>query len=55
MNPTDKLVAELEKQVEVKLPLGSLNIEIGEDGNAYMEGPSEKVIEGTFFGKEKNS
>lgn len=34
------------RKTEVKLELGSLMIELGEDGNVYMEGPSVKVLNG---------
>ena len=34
------------KSAEVKLKLGSLNLDLAEDGNVYMEGPSEKIMTG---------
>lgn len=41
------------KRTEVILALGSLMIEIGDDGNIYMEGPSVKILDGTFYEEEK--
>ena len=35
-------------EAEVILELGKLTINIGRDGNVYMEGPSVKILEGTF-------
>jgi len=35
-------------KVEVKLQLGSLYIEVSEDGSVYMEGPSVKITDGKF-------
>jgi len=35
-------------KTEVKLALGSLMIEISDDGTVYMEGPSVKILEGTL-------
>lgn len=40
-----------EKKAEVILALGSLMIEIKDDGNVYMEGPSVKILDGTFCEK----
>lgn len=34
------------KKADVLLKLGTLGIEIADDGNVYMEGPSEKVFDG---------
>lgn len=36
-------------KAEVILALGSLMIEISENGDVYMEGPSTKVLDGTFW------
>ncbi len=36
------------KAAEVKLALGSLKIEVSEDGNVYMAGPSVKILDGEF-------
>lgn len=38
-----------QKKAEVVLALGSLMIEISDDGDVYMEGPSVKILDGTFF------
>lgn len=35
-------------RADVILKLGTLNIEVAEDGNVYMEGPSEKILDGQF-------
>ena len=40
------------RKAEVKLPLGSLNIELGEDGNVFMEGPAAIIAKGAFYQKE---
>lgn len=37
------------KKTEVVLALGSLMIEISDGGDVYMEGPSVKILDGTFF------
>ena len=33
---------------EVMLKLGSLNIDINDDGDVYMEGPSVRILKGEF-------
>lgn len=35
-------------RADVQLKLGSLNITLSEDGDVYMEGPSEKICSGTI-------
>lgn len=35
-------------KVDVRLKLGSLNIQLGDDGNVYMEGPSVRIMDGEF-------
>lgn len=37
------------KRTEVILSLGSLTIELKDDGNVYMEGPSVKIAEGKLY------
>lgn len=37
------------QRIEVILALGSLMIELQDDGNVYMEGPSVKILDGTFY------
>ena len=39
-------------RAEVKLPLGSLYIELAEDGTVYMEGPASIIAKGAFYQKE---
>ena len=36
-------------RADVILKLGTLNIEVAEDGNVYMEGPSEKILDGQIY------
>ena len=37
------------KKADVVLKLGRLGIEVAEDGNVYMEGPSVKILDGTLY------
>lgn len=38
-----------EEKTEVILPLGSLMIELNDDGSVSMEGPSVKILDGMFY------
>ena len=40
-------------ETTVRLPLGQLMIQVDDDGNVFMEGPSAKVADGAFCQKEK--
>lgn len=37
------------KSADVKLPLGSLTIELKDNGHVYMEGPAVRILEGELF------
>ncbi len=39
----------LENKVNVELPIGNLLIEVGQDENIYMTGPSEKIAKGEYY------